>query len=171
MKKIFAIMLAVMMVMAMAVGCSAPAADNNAASGDVAMQYMSVDDAAQVLGTDGYLFLDVRKAADYETAHITGSVSADMDAAKEGDAEAGKATMTAATEGVDATIIVICYSGKAYAQATTNALSAIGYDMSKVYTLEGGMKAWSEAKADLVESAASSSSEEEAPVASGECGA
>ena len=35
-------------------------------------------------------------------------------------------------------------SGKRYAQAATNALSAIGYDMSKVYTLEGGFTAWSE---------------------------
>ena len=31
------------------------------------------------------------------------------------------------------------------AQATTNALSALGYDMSKVFTLEGGFTAWSDA--------------------------
>jgi len=155
MKKILALMLALLMVIGVVAGCSTPAADAPAdttePAGDVAMQYMTADEAAAVLGTDGYLFLDVRKAADYETSHISGSVSADMDAAKNGDAEAGKATMTAATEGVDDTIILVCYSGKAYAQASTNALSAIGYDMSKVYTLEGGFNNWKEAKADLVE--------------------
>ena len=171
MKKILAIMLAVMMIAVMAIGCSKPAeAPAEEPTGDVAMQYISVEDAAAKIGDAAYLFLDVRKAADHEAAHIKGSVSADMDAAKNGDAEAGKATMTAATEGVDANIVIICYSGKAYAQATTNALAAIGYDMSKVFTLEGGMNAFSEAKADLVEAAAVAPAEEEAPVASGDCG-
>ena len=40
---------------------------------------------------------------------------------------------------------------KTYAQATTNVLSALGYDMSKVYTLEGGFNAWSETYPDNVE--------------------
>ncbi len=95
--------------------------------------------------------MDIRKAADYETAHITGAVSADMDAAVNGDTEAGKATMKAATEGLDDTLILVCYSGKKYAQAATNALSANGYDMSKVFTLEGGFNNWSEAQPDHVE--------------------
>ena len=72
-----------------------------------------------------------------------------MDKAKEGDAEAGKATMTEATKGLDKKIILVCYSGKRYAQAATNALSAIGYDMSKVYTLEGGFTNWSEVLPEL----------------------
>ena len=82
---------------------------------------------------------------------LSGAKGYDMDAAKEGDAEAGKATMTEATKGLDKKIILVCYSGKRYAQAATNALSAIGYDMSKVYTLEGGFKAWSEAYPDHIE--------------------
>jgi len=45
--------------------------------------------------------------------------------------------------------ILVCYSGKRYAQAATNALSAIGYDMSKVYTLEGGFTNWSETLPEL----------------------
>ena len=125
-------------------GITAPASD-------VEMQYMSVENAANVLGTDGYLFLDVRKAADYDTSHIPGAVSADMDATKNGDFDAGVATMEEATDGVDDTLIVICYTGKSYAQATTNVLSALGYDMSKVYTLEGGFTAWTEAYPDNVE--------------------
>ena len=38
--------------------------------------------------------------------------------------------------------MLICYSGKTYAQAGTNVLSAIGANMDNVFTLEGGMKAW-----------------------------
>ena len=89
-------------------------------------------------------FFDVRKADDHKAGHIKGSLSYDMDAAKEGDFNAGLATMMEATKDLDKNIVVICYSGKRYAQATTNALSALGYDMSKVFTLEGGMKAWTE---------------------------
>ena len=51
--------------------------------------------------------------------------------------------MTEATKDLDKKIILVCYSGKRYAQAATNALSAIGYDMTKVYTLEGGFTNWS----------------------------
>lgn len=38
--------------------------------------------------------------------------------------------------------MLICYSGKTYAQAGTNVLSVIGANMDDVFTLEGGMKAW-----------------------------
>ena len=118
---------------------------------DVAMQYITVEDAANVLNDESYVFFDVRKAADYETAHIPGSKGFDMDAAKEGDFNAGVSTMQVATRDLDKNIVVICYSGKRYAQATTNVLSALGYDMSKVYTLEGGMKAWTEKFPENVE--------------------
>ena len=116
-----------------------------APASDVAMQYITVEEAAKVLNDEGYVFFDVRKAADHAAAHIPGAKGYDMDAAKEGDFNAGVATMQVATRGLDKKIVVICYSGKRYAQATTNVLSALGYDMSKVYTLEGGMKAWTEA--------------------------
>ena len=39
-------------------------------------------------------------------------------------------------------LVLICYSGKTYAQAGTNVLSVIGANMDNVLTLEGGMKAW-----------------------------
>ena len=118
---------------------------------DVEMQYISVEDATAVLDSDDYTFLDVRKAEDYATSHIPGAVGADMDAAKNGDFDAGVATMQEATKDVSNNLVVICYSGKTYAQATTNVLSALGYDMSKVYTLEGGFNAWSETYPDNVE--------------------
>ena len=119
---------------------------------DVEMQYITVEDASANLESDDYTFIDVRKAEDYATSHIPGAISADMDAAKNGDFDAGVATMQEVlNSGVDNNLVLICYSGKTYAQATTNVLSALGYDMSKVYTLEGGFTAWSETYPDNVE--------------------
>ena len=119
---------------------------------DVEMQYITVEDASANLESDDYTFIDVRKAEDYATSHIPGAISADMDAAKNGDFDAGVATMQdVLNSGVDNNLVLICYSGKTYAQATTNVLSALGYDMSKVYTLEGGFTAWTETYPDNVE--------------------
>ena len=143
MKKFMALLLAVVMVMGLvACGAAAPAA-TEAPAADVAMQYITPDEAKELLENDEYVFFDVRKAADSSANSIPGAQAWDMDAAKEGDAEAGKATMTEATKGLKKQIVLICYSGKRYAQAATNALAAIGYDMSKVWTLEGGFTAWS----------------------------
>lgn len=181
MKKVLAMLLCAMMVASMMAGCTSQketettsttteetteaaseesteeaaeetaSAEITAPEKDVEMQYMSVEDASTHLGEEGYTFLDVRKAEDYNTSHIPGAVGADMDAAKSGDFNAGVSTMQVATRDLDDTLVVICYSGKSYAQATTNVLSALGYDMSKVYTLEGGFEAWTEAYPDNVE--------------------
>lgn len=110
---------------------------------DVAMQYITPDDAQADIGNEEYVYLDLRKAEDYQKGHIEGAVNADMDAAKDGDFGSGVENMEKALNGTeDKNLVLICYSGKRYAQAGTNVLSALGYDMSKVYTLEGGMKAW-----------------------------
>lgn len=154
MKKFVAILMTALMMVCM-VACAKEAAPAEAAAeatADVAMQYITADDLAAVIDSADYTIIDVRKAADYETSHITGSISADMDAAKEGDTAAGEATMKAATEGISNNIVLVCYSGKKYAQVATNALSAIGYDMTKVYTLQDGFNNWVEVKSDLVES-------------------
>ena len=74
-----------------------------------------------------------------------------MHAAKEGDFAAGVATMELAIKELDKNIVLVCYSGKRYAQAATNVLSALGYDMTKVYTLEGGFTAWSETYPETIE--------------------
>ena len=148
MKKIIALLLVIAMALSLvACGASAPAAEAPAA--DVAMQYITADEAKELLESDEYVFFDIRKAADSSANSIPGAEGWDMDAAKEGDAEAGKATMTEATKDLDKKIILVCYSGKRYAQAATNALAAIGYDMSKVYTLEGGFTNWSEKLPEL----------------------
>ena len=137
-KKIMALMLVLCMVASFA-ACG----EKTPASADVAMQYIKAEEAKELLNSDEYVFFDIRKAADSTANSIPGAFAWDMDAAKEGDAEAGKATMTEATKELDKKIILVCYSGKRYAQAATNALSAIGYDMTKVYTLEGGFTNWS----------------------------
>ena len=161
MKKFMALLLAVVMVMGLvACGAAAPAA-TEAPAADVAMQYITADEAKELLENDEYVFFDVRKAADSSANSIPGAQAWDMDAAKEGDAEAGKATMTEATKDLDKNLILVCYSGKRYAQATTNALAAIGYDMTKVFTLEGGFTGWSEKFPELTTGAAA---EEVTPV-------
>lgn len=116
----------------------------------VAMQYITPADTEANLDNADYVIVDLRKAADYEAGHIPGAISADMDAIVEGeDYAAGVDTMTAALEdatgdaaGADKTMVLVCYSGKKYAQAGTDVLNALGANMANVYTLEGGMKAW-----------------------------
>lgn len=122
------------------------------------MQYVSVEDLKADIdgGGSGYVILDVRKKADYDTKHITGAVSADVDAAKNGDDATGTANLKAAlkeatgseTGSADTKYALICYSGKSYAQKATDLL--IGMEVSKdnIYTLEGGTKAWEAAGDD-----------------------
>ena len=111
------------------------AAEVKAPEKDVEMQYMSVEDAHSNLGKDGYTFLDVRKAEDHKTSCVPGSVGVDMDAAKGGDFQAGVTAMQPIVDEHDDNLVISCYSGKSYAQATSNVLSALGYDMSKVCLL------------------------------------
>lgn len=155
-KRIISLLLVIAMALSL-VACGAPAAEapasTEAAADNHPMQYIKAEEAKELLNDAGYVFFDIRKAADSEANSIPGAQKWDMDAAKEGDAEAGKATMTEATKGVDQKIILVCYSGKRYAQAATNALAAIGHDMSKVYTLEGGFTNWSEVYPELTTAA------------------
>lgn len=162
MKKLFAVLMAMAMVVSMA-ACAAPAETEAAPSADVEMKYMTADETEAVLGNTDYVIVDVRKAADYAEGHIPGSVSVDMDAAVNGGTAAGEASMKAAFDGKDSTLILVCYSGKKYAQASTNALSAIGYDMSKVFTLQDGFNNWKEVKADKIEAAAAETAAKEVP--------
>lgn len=113
------------------------------------MSYITPADVEAGLGSEDMVILDVRKVADYEAGHIPGAYSADMDAAKAGDNESGLTNMKAALQeatgtdnGDGKTLVLVCYSGKTYAQAATNILGALDADMENVKTLEGGMKAW-----------------------------
>ena len=157
MKRIISVLLVAVMILGLlcACGTKAPATETvpavTAPAEDVAMQYMTVAEAHELLNAEGYTFVDVRKAADHNTSTIPGAVGIDMDAAKEGDFAAGVSAMQTLTQTTSDNLVIICYSGKRYAQATTNVLSALGYDMTKVYTLEGGYSAWTEAYASEVE--------------------
>ncbi len=114
---------------------------------EVTMTEEALDAAKAEVGSSSVVFLDVRKAEDYKTAHIQGALNADMDKAKDGDTVSGLVNMAKALDDnkiTDKKIVLVCYSGKKYAQAATNSLSALGYDMTKVVTLSGGMKAWTE---------------------------
>ena len=118
MKKILALALSAVMVIGSLTACNSGSTTTTttttvtAPAEDVAMQYMTPADAATHIGEEGYVFFDVRKAADHTTAHIPGALSYDMDAAKNGDFEAGVKVMETAIQNLDANIIVICYSGK-----------------------------------------------------------
>ena len=46
----------------------------------------------------------------------------------------------------DKKYVLLCYSGKSYAQAGTDVLvDELGVDAGSIYTLEGGMEAWNNA--------------------------
>ena len=162
------LLIAVSMLLCLAIlaGCSSkPSAPANESGNgaevveNAPMQYMKNDELAEAItsGKDNIVILDVRKLADYEEAHIKNSVSADVDAAKEGDNESGIANLKAAlkeatgdengTEGND--YLLLCYSGKSYAQKATDLLLTMGVDASNIYTLEGGYKEWT--ASDLIE--------------------
>ena len=153
MKRVLAIALSAAMLVSMMAGCSSNENSTETSTNTTEQTTEAPETTASAnLESDDYTFIDVRKAEDYATSHIPGAISADMDAAKNGDFDAGVATMQEVlNSGVDNNLVLICYSGKTYAQATTNVLSALGYDMSKVYTLEGGFNAWSETYPDNVE--------------------
>lgn len=169
MKKLIALACVLALGCGSLAACSSPApsasgndseAAGSEAKTDVAMAYLDPADLKAALDADSdeYLVVDVRKAADYATAHIPTSVSIDMDAAKNGDYEAGTTAMkeglkeaTGSETGDDAKIVLVCYSGASYAQASTNVLSDMGANMDNVLTLEGGMKAWEASYADDVE--------------------
>lgn len=160
MKKVLVMAAAAALCAGMLSGCGASTTNSSSNStnssstqaeqtADVQMAYKTVDELKADLGNDDTVIVDVRKADDYKAGHIKGAVSADMDAAKAGDTASGEANMKAALEeacgdetGAGKEIVLVCYTGKSYAQAGTNVLNTLGADMTKVKTLEGGMEAW-----------------------------
>ena len=138
---------------------SSSEASSSAATEAVETQYITAEELMDKIDAKDadLLMVDVRKLADYDEGHIDGAITADMDAAKDGDLESGEITMrealaeaTGSDTGADKQIVLICYSGNAYAKAGTEVLEAIGADMKNVCTLEGGMKAWNEAYPDTL---------------------
>lgn len=126
----------------------------------VDMQYISAEDVLSAVesGDESKIIVDLRNTEDYEAGHIDGAIAASMQKAVEnGDYADGMANLTAAlnkatgsdtAQGKD--VVLVCYSGKKYAQAATDILNALGSDLSNVYTLEGGAKAWDAAGNPMV---------------------
>ena len=95
-----------------------------------------------------YVILDARETTDYWAKHIDGAVAANVanDTSKMDD------TVKAVVDkyGKDKKYAVICYSGNRYAKKASRDLRALGVSADKIYTLEGGMKAWEAANYPLV---------------------
>lgn len=154
MNKSLKLMSIFLLIAVVLVGCGQAATPASPAESEAAqMQYVSPEDLKADIeaGSNDYIVLDVRKVADYETSHIKGAITADVDAAnKGGDDEAGivslkKGLMEATgseTGSEDAKYALICYSGKSYAEKATELLLEMGVSAENIYTLEGGMKAW-----------------------------
>lgn len=162
MKKSISALLSILVLVPALAACTpaAPATTSGSASGTTTAVTVAVEkemvmispaEAAEFVGKEGYTILDIRKAADFEKSKIKGSIGADMDAAVQGDTEAGLAKIKEATKDLNDTLVLVCYSGKRYAQVTTNALNKLGYDMSKVVTIEGGFNEFIKVKPELVE--------------------
>ena len=124
MKMIPVVALAGCLSIAALAGCSSsqPASSDEAVEQieleTVEMQKMSAADLEANLDNEDYLVVDVRKAADYDAGHIPGAISADLDAAVNGDNATGVASLTAALleatgseNGEGKTMALVCYSG------------------------------------------------------------
>ena len=146
---------------------SASASSSSSASIETgtAQSYIAIDDAEKLIGDSNTVFVDLRKADDYSAGHIEGAISAPMDAAVDGnDYDAATKEMKSALgSDLDSKdLVLVCYKGKKYAQAGTDVLNAMGADMTKVKTLEGGMEAWNNAGKAL-EGASAGASEDPTP--------
>lgn len=150
-KKYLSLFLVLMMMLSIFAGCSAkteapqkPADSQDAPS----FQYMTADELKTIVTEEksDYVVLDVRKKADYDTEHVKGSISADVDSiVSNQDNAPAKANIEKALSELDSKdkkFVLLCYSGKRYAEAATGLLKEAGIDAANIYTLEGGYKGW-----------------------------
>ena len=153
--KMFALAVSAVLAMGALAGCGGQQTASTDTQAEPQYKYVSVQefkDEIKEKDDSDPIILDVRKAEDHQKDGLEGSIGADMDAAKGGDMETGKQNMTKALEEAglmkngklvenDKDIVLVCYSGKSYAEAATKVLDEMGYNMDDVATLEGGMKA------------------------------
>ena len=145
-KKYLSLFLVLILLVSVFAGCSSKQEQKQ---GDVdTTQYMKADELKTAIteSKSDYIVLDVRKKADYDTEHIKGSISADVDSiVSNSDNAPAKANVEKVLSETDVTgkkIVLVCYSGKRYAAAATELLIAAGVEASSIYTLEGGQKGW-----------------------------
>lgn len=111
---------------------------------------MDIVEEAENKKSGSPLIVDVRRFADYLTGHIPGAISVDVDSAKHGHYKESLQLLTSTLThltgskcGGGRTMILVCYRGKSCAQMATNLLSVVGASMDVIFTMEGGMGAWS----------------------------
>lgn len=146
-KKYLVLSLVLILLISVFTGCSAKPEEKE---GDAAVQYqyMKAEDLKTAISENkgDYVVFDVRKKADYDTEHIKGAISADVDSiVSNNDNGPAKENIEKALSETDVKgkkIVLLCYSGKRYAEAATGLLKDAGIEASSIYTLEGGYKGW-----------------------------
>ena len=170
MKRVLCILFAVLMLGStlMMSACENNNATPQQSNSAITMQYVTKEDLKTDIdaGGNAYIIIDVRKVADYAEQHITGAYSGDVDPSISG---ADNATSTAnlkvaikeatgsETGNTDSKFVLVCYSGKKYAETATSLLVEMGISAASIYTLEGGHNGFKDAGADyaaLLQSAA-----------------
>lgn len=150
-KKYLSLFLVLILVVSVFAGCNtkSDASSKEATSQEATeYQYMTADELKTIVTEQNsdYVVFDARKKADYDTEHIKGSISVDVDSIVSNEDNApAKANMEKALselESKDKKFVLLCYSGKRYAQAATGLLKDAGIDAANIYTLEGGYKGW-----------------------------
>lgn len=151
-KKYLSLSLVLMLVVSIFAGCSAkteaPQKPADSQQEAASFQYMTADELKTIVTEENsdYVVFDVRKKADYDTEHIKGSVSADVDSiVSNQDNAPAKENIEKALAETDVEgkkFVLLCYSGKRYAEAATGLLKEAGIDAANIYTLEGGYKGW-----------------------------
>ncbi len=151
-KKYISLFLVIVMIASVFAGCSDNQAKQTPSEGsqqaEEDYQYITADELKTIVSEDNsdYVVLDVRKKADYDTEHVKGSISADVDSIVSNENnDPAKANVDTALEEIgskDKKFVLLCYSGKRYAQAATGLLKDAGVSADNIYTLEGGYKGW-----------------------------
>jgi rhodanese-related sulfurtransferase len=147
-KKYLSLFLILMLVLSIFTGCDAKSDTSGQNQEAAEFQYMTADELKTIVTEENsdYVVVDVRKKTDYDTEHIKGAISADVDSivSNEDNAPAKENVEKALSEldSKDKKFVLLCYSGKRYAEAATGLLKDAGIDAANIYTLEGGYKGW-----------------------------
>lgn len=147
-KKYLSLFLVLVLVVSVFAGCTAKPNASGQNQEAAEFQYMTADELKTIVAEEksDYIVLDVRKKADYDTEHIKGAISADVDSIVSNEDNApAKANVEKALSELDSKdkkFVLLCYSGKRYAEAATGLLKDAGIDAANIYTLEGGYKGW-----------------------------
>lgn len=127
------------------------AGTTTAAAAPAEMTRVKAEEAVPHIDEEGYKWIDLRKAADVEVSTVKNAVPADLSVVVEGkDMAAGEAAMKEAIGDFTGNLVLVCYTGNSYAQAATDVLTSMGYDMSKVVTLEDGFKGLEKSHPEVV---------------------